>query len=204
MSPWVRQSYKNVGGSCVLNTQSRSFTIALLLRDMVTGEDVSATSLHWSTANGAGPDPACASANASELDQIVRVHHGSVSLFIAGGDSNEPDLVTHDTTSAFRPWYGSMNFDLGGNLGWLDPMWRHCQTTGDVRACLVNQWTFRAALDRRIDFVFARRAPGAQPESLQAHTITFNEAGDANAALSGSDSVLPYSDHRAVWARLRY
>jgi hypothetical protein len=201
--PIVRPSYKNVDGTCVLDTLSRTRTLALLLRDGVTGEDVSATSLHWSTRNGPGPDPACATANARELDQIVRVHHGGAALFLAGGDTNEPDLVEHTTTSTFQPWYTAMNVDLDGSLGWLDPIWRHCAATGALRSCLVNQWTFRGATDRRIDFVFTR-GPTAVPTALQAHTITFNEAGAADRALTGSDSDVPYSDHRAVWARLQY
>jgi hypothetical protein len=201
--PVVRRSYKNVDGACVLDSLSRTRTIALLLRDTVTGEDISATSLHWSTRNGPGPDPACATANARELDQLVRVHHGGASLSIAGGDTNEPDLVEHTVGSAPNPWYAEMNVDLGGALGWIDPIWRHCERTGALRDCLLDQWTFRGQLDRRIDFVFARRT-GAPPAVLQAHTITFNEAGAADAALTGSDSDIAYSDHRAVLARLRY
>jgi hypothetical protein len=201
--PVVRRSYKNVDGACVLDTLSRTRTIALLLRDTVTGEDISATSLHWSTRNGPGPDPACATANARELDQIVRVHHGGASLYVAGGDTNEPDLVEHTVGSAHTPWYAEMNVDLGGPLGWIDPIWRHCERTGVLRDCLLDQWTFRGQVDRRIDFVFTRRT-GALPAAVQAHTITFNEAGAADAALTGSDSDVAYSDHRAVLARLRY
>jgi len=67
---------------------------------------------------------------------------------------------------------------------------------------LINQWTFRGAADRRIDFVFNRR-PADRRESLQVHTVMFNEAGAADLALTGSDSDHPYSDHRAVWTRLR-
>lgn len=199
----IRQSYKNVDGACMLDSLSRTRTIALLLRDAVTSELVSATSLHWSTRNGPGPDPACATANARELDQIVRVHHGNASLFVAGGDTNEPDLVEHTTTSPFQAWYTEMNADLGGSLAWLDPIWRHCQASGDLRGCLIDQWTFRGATDRRIDFVFSRRT-GSLPTVQQAHTITFNEAGAADQTLTGSDSDIGYSDHRAVWTRLQY
>jgi hypothetical protein len=57
--------------------------------------------------------------------------------------------------------------------------------------------------DRRIDFVFSR-PNGTLPTSLAAHTITFNEASDADRTLTGSDSALGVSDHRAAWARLQY
>lgn len=201
--PVVRRSYRISGDACVLNETSRSRTIALLLRDTWTGEHVSATSLHWSTANGSGPDPACAVANARELDQIVRVHHGTASLFVAGGDTNEPDLLEHTTSSPYLGWYVEINADLGGPLGWLDPIWRHCDATGSLRRCLLDQWTFGGARTRRIDFLFARLAAGL-PRSLRAHTITFEEAGEADRTLTGTDSPIGYSDHRAVWARLRY
>jgi hypothetical protein len=200
--PVVRPSYKNVDGACVLDGLSRTRTIAALLVDQRTGATLSATSLHWSTRNGPGADPACATANARELDQILRVHHGGAALFLAGGDTNEPDLVTHTAASALNPWYALQNVDVGGALGWIDPVWRRCADSGALRACVLDQWTFRGASDRRIDFVFVRG--GGAPAVLDAHTITFDEAGDADRARTGSDSTLGYSDHRAVWARVRY
>lgn len=39
---------------------------------------------------------------------------------------------------------------------------------------------------------------------LRAHTVTFNEAGAADKAATGTDSAQGYSDHRAVLMRLQY
>jgi len=202
-APFIWQSYKNVDGACVLDGLSRTRGIALMFRDTLSNEFVSVASIHWSTRNGAGADTACAVANARQTDQVFRVHHPNASLYIFGGDTNEPDTVTHTTSAAYNGWYAETNGDIGGALGYLDPVWRDCNA-GDLRSCLINNWTFRGAnSDRRIDFIFAR-LPNGLPGLRQANTVTFNQANAADLQLTGTDSAIGYSDHRSVLTRLSY
>lgn len=202
-SPRVWQSFKNANGVCVRDTLSRTYGIAHDLLDLVSAEHIAAASIHWSTRNGAGSDPACAQANAVDTVANLGAVSANPALLIFGGDTNEPDTVTHDTTSQYNPWYLLANGELGGAILYRDPIWSMC-SAGDLRACLVRNWTFRGNNDRRIDFLFGR-TPTGYPEVLRAHTVTFNEGDDADLQLTGTDNAsVGYSDHRSVLWRLRY
>lgn len=202
-APSTWQSWKrNADGVCVRDALSRTRSIAMALLDLQANEQISAASIHWSTRNGPGSDPACAQANATETDQKLRTLHPDAATLIFGGDKNEPDLSDHSTSGTFLPWYVSMNTSLGGTVGFVDPIYETCS---GVRSCLLSDWTFRAnnGNRRRIDFLFAAR-PGGGLEILNAHTITFNQANAADLEVTGSDNPIGYSDHRAVYTRVRY
>ena len=203
-TPTVWKSYKNVNGSCVRDGLSRTRGIASGFRDLATREAVSVASIHWSTRNGSGADPACASANAADTHAVLTAQVPIASLFIFGGDTNEPDLTSHTASSGYNTWYTQINGELGGALGYRDPVFREC-SDASLRACLLNKWTFRGAnADRRIDFLFMRTATG-YPELIDAHTVTFNQGDAADLQLTGTDNgAVGYSDHRSVWAQIRY
>lgn len=55
--------------------------------------------------------------NVRHTDLFLRANLGTAALFVFGGDTNEPDTVSHTTTAAFNPWYAEANVDLGGALG---------------------------------------------------------------------------------------
>lgn len=193
----VWQSYKNVDGACVRDGLSRTHSVAQTLRDVQTAAELSVASIHWSTRNGAGADPACAAMNVAETANILRTRAPAAELVLFGGDTNEPEFADG---GGFNGWYTSANRSLGGPLQLYDPIYEVC---GGAPDCLRDNWTFRGASStRRIDYLFAG-GPGAVAV-LGAHTVTFNEGNAADTQVTGSDNDEGYSDHRAVWSQVRY
>lgn len=168
--------------------------------DKVADKDVTVASLHWSTFQGSGPDPACAAMNAEEIAHKVQKPGYGGDLMIFGGDTNEPDL---NSSGGYRPWYRALNGELGGDLGFRDAIFRLCDrgSTG-LKACLQDNWTCGG--DKRIDFLFSRAGSGCLPLTSLEHTITFAEADAAAQQVSGSDVAANYSDHRSVRAAIHY
>jgi hypothetical protein len=169
--------------------------------DKVADKTVTVASIHWSTSQGTAPDPACAKKNAIEVDEKLEGLGGDLRIF--AGDTNEPDRADpHGLTSGYRPWYAIANGDLGGALGYRDPIFHECDATQHPKQCLNENWTIGE--DKRIDFLFAQRGDGKMPSTGAAHTITFDEADHAAQLEAGGDASFNYSDHRALRARIRY
>lgn len=195
----VWQAWANRGGECRRNVQARTKTVLQKFRDKVSGKRVSVASIHWATASGGGPDPACAERNVRELDAKLHADGFGGALTIFGGDTNETDR----TDAGYRGWYELANGDRGGALGYRDVVFRMCQNGGgSLRACLDDNWTTGEA--HRIDFLFARRPSGGLPAQGATHTVTFAEADAAAQHTTGSDDGANYSDHRAVRSRIFY
>lgn len=196
----VWKTFKMKDGQCIRNDVPRARGVLQKFADKVVGTDVAVASIHWSIANGSGPDPACALRNVEELDQLLRMAAFQAPLQIFGGDTNEDDLLSPSKSSGYRPWYAAANGDLGGKLGFRDAIYAHCATKADVKGCLLNNWTFGST--KRIDFIFARGGDGSLPQTSDARTVTFAEANAADQQLTGADAAQGYSDHRAVSARI--
>lgn len=196
----VWQSWANKNGECVRNNQARTRNVMLRLHDKIADRDISVASIHWSTSQGDGPDPACAEKNVLEADEKLHQDGFGGDLVIFGGDFNEPDRKDNGEP---RPWFGAANGDAGGKLNYRDPIYRACQAAKGLQTCLDDAWTIGG--ERRIDMLFAQDGAGCRARSARAHTVTFNEAEAAAEALTGnSDPNLDYSDHRAVRAEFYY
>lgn len=196
----VWQSWANKNGECVRNNQARTRNVMLRLHDKIADRDISVASIHWSTSQGDGPDPACAAKNVLEADQKLHQDGFGGDLVIFGGDFNEPDRKDNGDP---RPWFAEANGDADGELNYRDPIYRACQSAKDLQTCLDDAWTIGS--ERRIDMLFAQDGEGCRARTARAHTITFNEAEAAAEALTGSsDPNLNYSDHRAVRAEFYY
>lgn len=196
----VWQSWAFRRGQCRRNHQARTRNVMQKFRDKVNDKTVTVASIHWSTAQGDGPDPACAKKNVLEADQKLHRPGFAADLYVFGGDMNEPDRRTN---GSFRPWYAVANGDNGGALRYRDPVFRKCkQANGSTQSCLDDNWTIGSG--RRIDFLFAQNRQGCMVPTKRTHTITFNEADAASAHIAGSDNPLNYSDHRAIRTFIYY
>lgn len=197
----VWQSWAHKNGECVRNNQARTRNVMVKLRDKIADRELSVASIHWSTAQGDGPDPACARKNVLEADQKLHLKAHGGDLLIFGGDFNESD---RNAEGKLRPWYAEANGDAGGPLNYRDPIYRACQGKGGLQACLDDNWTVGSG--RRIDALFAQTGAGCRARSSRAHTITYNEADAAAEADTGvpNDAKLNYSEHRAIRAAIFY
>lgn len=190
---WQAQSDES--GSCANNDQARTKAVKVRLHDKIANKDLTVASVHWPTGTSGGT--ACADSNARESAAELTEDGYGGSLRIFAGDHNISDLTSG---GSFRSWFRLLNGDLGGSLGYRDAGYAGC---GGNKACLGDNWTIGG--DRRIDFVFARKASGGLPGVTGFHTITFNEGDAADKAETGSDRAdRNYSDHRAVMARIHY
>jgi hypothetical protein len=195
------QPFARIDGSCRRSQLARTVYVMQRFQDRLADRDVAVVSLHWSTnGGGSGPDPACAERNAADLDATIAAEgFDDADLVLVGGDANEPD---RSESGAFRPWHRMLNGDRGGEIGYRDPIYARCAAAPDLARCLDAQWTIGS--ERRIDFLFARTGDGCMPTTAGAHTVTFDEADAASRAVTGSDTPLRYSDHRAVHAEVYY
>ncbi|MFI5734080.1 hypothetical protein ACIA49_28450 [Kribbella sp. NPDC051587] len=179
---------------CVNTGQSRAEALRLKLHDTLADKNLTVASTHWPTANSGGHP--CVAENAREASEKVSGWGGD--LMIWGGDAN----TTAGNPGDWKAWYRQTNGDLGGDAGFRDVMYDHC---GDATAprgeCLGNNWTIGGS--NRIDYIWAKK-PGGMPAVTAVHTVTFEEAGAADAHYTGSDNPANYSDHRAVRARIHY
>lgn len=195
----VWQSYAFIDGSCRRNFQARTKNVLQKFHDKVAQRDVTVASLHWSTFQGSGPDPACAEMNAAEVVQKLERATFVGDLLVFGGDMNERD---RRSDGGYRPWYRQSNGDLGGKHGFRDAIFSMCDAAPNLTRCLDDNWT--VASGSRIDFLFARNDDGCMPSITRAHTITYAEADDAARQVAGADDPANYSDHRAIRAQLHY
>jgi len=194
----VWQSWANKDGECVRNNQARTRNVMVKLHDKIADRDVTVASMHWSTSQGAGTDPACAKKNVLEADEKLHKAGFEADLRIFGGDFNEPDRKDDGDP---RPWYGEANGDGGGELNYRDPIYRACPSEKALQACLDDNVTTKT----RIDIMFGQAGEGCRARTRRAHTITFAEAEAAAEQLTGtSDPDLNYSDHRSVRAEFYY
>ena len=189
------QAFAMIDGSCRRSGLARTMYVMHRFRDRVAGRDVNVVSLHWSTNSGSGPDPACAERNIDDLDAVAHRAAYEADLLIVGGDANEPDRTA---SGALRPWYRRAT----GALDYTDPVHEACMAAANPQACLDAHWTIGS--ERRIDFLFAQTGAGCAATTGREHTISFDEADDAARMISGSDTALNYSDHRAVQAEVYY
>jgi hypothetical protein len=202
---WQAQREDPNTGKCVNNNQSRTKGVKALLRDKVSGKDVTAASFHWRTYTWGHK---CTESNAGELSNELKADgYGGADLFVAGGDTNNASNSTHGSAD-WTPWYRKINGDLGGTYGFRDAAFAGCSGSP---ACLKPKWTLdkdpsdSESQPRRIDFLLARKAGGAKPVISNTVVPTFNEGDAADLALTGSDyQNLDYSDHRSVGARVHY
>jgi hypothetical protein len=192
---WQSDTQK-ANGSCSNNDQSRTMGISAYLYDKVAGRYITAASFHWATSGQNGPP--CSVENINEVhNQLTQSGYGG-SLRIAGGDANVRDRTASGT---FQSWYNRANGDRGGALGYRDVVYHRCMSLV-LATCLDTQWTFGG--DRRIDFLFAKRASG-MPSLANAGTISFDAGDAADNAVTGTDREdLSYSDHRATMADIYY
>lgn len=188
-------TWSEANDNCVRNNQARTRGVMIKLHDDIADKVVTVASLHWSTSQGGGPDPACAKKNVLEVDEKLHKSGFGGDLVIFGGDFNEPDRKDNND---YRPWYAAANGDKGGALNYRDPIFRACQQADKLHACLDDHWTGVGSF-RRIDMLFAKTGAGCRARSDRAHTITFDEADEA-----AQSSGLNYSDHRAVRAEFYY
>jgi len=196
----VWQAWANKNDACVRNSQARTRIVMARLHDEVADRHVTVASVHWSTFQGSGPDPACAEKNIAEVDTKVHKPGFGGDLVIFGGDFNESDRTEQGD---FRKWYRQANGDDDGTLNYRDPVYRACQSEGSLLKCLDDQWTI--ASGRRIDMVFSQDRHGCRTRTRRAHTIEYNEADAAAEDITGSDNgSLNYSEHRGIRAEFYY
>ncbi len=169
------------------------------LHDKIADKDVTVASIHWSTAQGMGPDPACAEKNIADIHARLHSPGFEADLVIFGGDLNESD---RKDDKSFRDWYQSANGNLGGAYNYRDAVFRMCEPL-DVQSCLDDNWTLGNG--KRIDMVFAQDGGGCRAKTRHAHTVEYNEADDAQEQFTGNDVAgLDYSEHRAVRTEVYY
>ncbi|GAA0580198.1 hypothetical protein HPO96_20235 [Kribbella sandramycini] len=179
---------------CENTGQSRAEAIRLKLDDLLADKTLTVASTHWPT-NNSGGHP-CAAENAREASEKVSGWGGD--LMIWGGDAN----ITAGNPGDWKSWYRQTNGELGGDAGFRDVMYDHCgKVTAPRGECLGNNWTIGGS--NRIDYLWAKK-PNGLPATTAVHTVTFEEAGAADAHYTGSDHAANYSDHRAVRARVHY
>lgn len=192
----VWKSYKQVGGSCVLDDEERSQNINLFLTDTFNGKSLKVASIHWPSGAVGGHE--CAQLNASRAHE--RSVNNSPDLQIVAGDTNFVDYVDIRAAGDYRrnTWYNYMSSryrDVGDFV---------CRTAGNtseaaLKSCIQQQvWTglgetwYTTGDTRRRDFVFARKASGALPSMFM------------NAAVGWPDFYYPYSQHRATFGAISY
>lgn len=179
-------------GDCERDTVARTLIVMHRFHDKLANKDVSVASLHWSTEKNVSGT--CAAKNSVELDDRLFQQRFGGDLVIAGGDTNEPDR----SGTNFRPWFQKML-----DQKYTDAVLDQCrEAAGATGRCLDENWTI--GMERRIDFLFAKKGNGNAARVTAAHTISFEEADAAARAETGSDSPFNYSDHRAVRARVHY
>lgn len=195
----VWQSWAHKNGECVRNNQARTRNVMIKLHDKIADRDVTVASIHWSTFQGDGPDPACAEKNVLEADEKLKKAGFGGDLVIFGGDFNEPDRQADGDP---RPWYAAANGDDGGELNYRDPIYYKCQS-GKLQTCLDDNWTIGG--ERRIDMLFAQDKHGCRARTARAHTITYAEGDAAAEQFTGDgDPALNYSEHRGIRAEFYY
>lgn len=194
------QAQNDFGSGCTNNNQARTKAVKVRLHDKIANRDVTAASTHWPTVSHGGAP--CTESNAREAATEVREDGYGGDLIIFGGDTNSTGVASG---GAYRPWYASLNGDLGGTYGYRDAVYAGCAASGGpVADCLAGNWTLDGT-SRRIDFLFAQRGSGSMPAVTDSHTVTFNEGDAADNAATGTDrGDMSYSDHRALRARVHY
>ncbi|MDJ1133171.1 hypothetical protein [Streptomyces iconiensis] len=202
----IWQVRRQLRKQCVNNSQARTVSVKALLRDRVTGKNVTAASFHWPSRRS-GASGKCAVVNAAELSrEITEDGYGRAQLYLAGGDTN---WSTHRKNSpgTWTAWYRRANGALGGAHRFRDPVYAGCAAGGgSVAKCLAQKWTFTDGRKRRIDVLLARTPKGTPPPTTSDAVVpSFDEADQAARRFTGSDRTdLDYSDHRAVGARIHY
>jgi hypothetical protein len=195
----VWRSWRSNGTGCYRDGLARTRPVMQRFYDKAAKRHVTVASIHWSTSQGNGADPACALKNAKETDEYLKLPAYQADLSIFGGDTNE----SSETASSYKPWYRATNRALGGALKYRDPIYAACAVgSGSLRGCLDGNWTI--GQKARIDFLFAKTKNNGVAPMARAHTISFGEADAANKQLTGSDAAPNYSDHRAVISRIGY
>ncbi len=193
---------------CILNTQSRTISVAELFRDTLTGEPgtakrVAAGSMHWVTKNSGGT-PASSECNIEDIN--ARMESFGSDLIVLGGDAND-----EDRGNDWDDWYKLANGALAasGNFGYTDPIYNLCENPNNGQVdltCLGENLTFNNSAGtnpRRIDFLFVKQPGSPETVVTDQHTISFTEADQAANTTIGN-SPIEYSDHRAIRARVYY
>ncbi len=197
------------GDGCNITSSSRYVNVSAKLGDKLHPHgdglaEIAVASVHWPVQDG------CGVTNAGEADEIMTSYTGA-QLWVFGGDANLPELGEPEVAgSGYRPWYQHTNAALGApdNLGYVDPIYAACaaQSPGAPDACLVDNATMR--FGSRYDYLFAKYKPeyrAAPVETSGAVTVTAQAAGEADAAITGSDDeTLSYSMHDAVGAYVHW
>jgi hypothetical protein len=185
-------------GGVKLNDQARTKTVVQRFRDKRSDRIVTVASTHWATAKSGGT-PKSALASMKRVHAKLRDAGGDLRIW--GGDTNTTDLTNPGSaSSSFRDWYQAANGEVaaraidGTKYNYRDAAYADCSGS---KACLIQN---HRTTSRRIDFLMATK-PGALPRIDRVHTVGFAEAGRTR---SGDDPNLPYSDHRAVAARIWY
>lgn len=207
----IWQAYRMPKSKCILNNQARTRSVRARFTDVVAGKRVTAGSIYWPSGRSDGPP--CGVRNIDKTDDKVTASGYSADLYIVAGDTNTKDLETEDPESAWVAWYERANGALAGELGYRDVIYDYCRetsTTGaqiEINQCLLDSWTFESPTSgnhRRIDYLLAK-TPGGMADVHAGHTIQFDEAGLAAEQVTGEpDDPLPYSEHKAVHARVSY
>lgn len=169
------------GAKCVSADTARTRNVYVSLLDKKNGRSITAESIHWPT-DAAGGHP-CAKQNAS-LSRYYATRRGGDALHIFGGDANFTPFAKFPQP---RAWYSQTL------AHWADPVLNMCSRSPDGRACLARNGT--GAGDEpsvRRDFIFARSA-SRTPAAAYGGAIPYGVAGSP-----------PYSQHRAVYAFIRY
>jgi hypothetical protein len=194
---YVWQTWANIDNQCKRSRQARTYAVMQKFNDKQANKTVTVASIHWSTSQGGGVDPACAKENVLELDDKLMKPDFAAELYLWGGDTNEPDR----NSSGYRPWYEVANADLGGRLDYRDPIFAKCKASATpLQTCLDNNATTRF----RIDFLFGKDAAKKPAAFSQSEVISFADADAAARQVTGSDNAANYSDHRSVRAFVRY
>ena len=195
---WQSWAFRN--GGCRRNFQARTKNVVSKFYDRVAKKTVTVASLHWSTAQGTGPDPACALKNVREANRKLHESAYRADLTIFGGDLNESDL---NSSNNYKAWFKEVNGEVnGGRLNYRDAIFHDCkQKSGNLKRCLQDNHTTARA---RIDFLFAQDRDRCRARMRRANTIAFDAADAAAKSVYGSDHPANYSDHRAIRAEIYY
>jgi hypothetical protein len=117
-------------------SQDRVHNIAVRLNDRITGQDVTAASIHWPTGTWHGPE--CAAENMKEANEAVDRLGGT--LKIVGGDTN--------ATPASANWWNNAR-----GYGFRDPIAEKC----GARDCPSS---YNTTTNYRIDFLLVKSGNG--------------------------------------------